>query len=122
MIWNEIKKQRIRNQIKNKIKLFLKEVIILRKGENVFHEKQEDLFVCKVSGYLHKGKDSLVNFSTDASNLNKNYDEKFLLVVDDDSLRIQEHDYFVLNNVKYEIIDKGLIEDILLDTCLKRME
>jgi hypothetical protein len=104
----------------------LKEVSILRGGENVFKEKQEDLFVCKIKGYYHKGSSSgsnnIINASTDASNINKNYQDRFLIIVDETSLEIQERDYFAFDGVIYEIIDKGNTQDIVFDMYLKRME
>lgn len=102
----------------------LKEVKILRKGENVFRENQDDLYVCTIKGYYHKGSTSIniVNGSSDASNMNKNYQDRFLLIVDDAAIKIKEHDFFVLDNIKYEIVDKGNIEDIIYDSYLKRLE
>lgn len=105
----------------------LKEVIILRSGKNVFQEKKDDLFVCKVNGYYHKGSSSgsssnITNASIDAANINKNYQDRFLLIVDENSLKVQEHDYFIIDNIKYEIIDKGNTQDIVFDIYLKRME
>lgn len=102
----------------------LKEIVILRSGENVFKEKKDDLFVCKVKGYYHKGSTSIniINASIDASNLNKNYQDRFLVIVDENTKKINEHDYFILDNVKYEIVDKGNVEDIVYDSYLKRVE
>lgn len=102
----------------------LKEIVVLRAGEDVFGEKQDDLFVCKVKGYYHRGSNSIniVNGITDAANLNRNYQDRFLIIVDESTNQISEHDYFILDNVKYEIVDKGNVEDIIYDSYLKRME
>lgn len=102
----------------------LKDIVILRAGENVFREKQDDLYVCTVKGYYHTGSTSIniINGSTDATTINKNYQDKLLMIVDDSTRKIQGHDYFVLDNVKYEIVDKGNVEDIVYDSCLKRLE
>ena len=124
MRWDETRKQRIRRQLVRKVTPFMKEVKILRQDENIFGEKQEDQYVCTVKGYYHTGGTSInvVNGSSDAANLNKNYQDRFLLIVDDEVKKIKEHDYFKLDDVMYEIIDKGNIEDIVWDTYLKRME
>ncbi|OAA93008.1 hypothetical protein [Clostridium coskatii] len=124
MRWNETRKQRIRRQLVRKITPFMKEVKILRQDDNVFKEKSDDDYVCTVKGYYHTGSTSinLVNDSSDAANLNRNYQDRFLLIVDDEVNKIEEHDYFKLDAVMYEIIDKGNIEDIVWDTYLKRME
>ena len=100
----------------------LKEVKILRSGENIFREKQDGLYVCTMKGYYHQGSTSIVNDSTEASNMNKNYQDRFLMIVDDESKKIEEHDYFDLTGIKYEIVDKGNIEDIIYDSYLKRLE
>ena len=124
MRWDETRKQRIRRQLVRKVTPFMKEVKILRQDENIFGEKQEDQYVCTVKGYYHTGGTSInvVNDSSDAANLNKNYQDRFLLIVDDEVKKIKEHDYFKLDDAMYEIIDKGNIEDIVWDTYLKRME
>jgi hypothetical protein len=122
--WDETRKQRIRNQLIRRITPFMKDVIILRADENVFNEKSDDEYVCTVQGYYHEGGTSInvVNYNSDAANLNKNYQDRLLLIVDDEVNKIKEHDYFKLDGVMYEIIDKGNIEDIVWDTYLKRKE
>jgi hypothetical protein len=44
------------------------------------------------------------------------------MIVDDEVKKIEEHDYFKLDDVMYEIIDKGNIQDIVWDTYLRRKE
>ena len=124
MKWDETRKQKIRNQLVKKVTPFMKEVIVLRAGENVFGEYEEDQYVCKIKGYYHTGSTStnIVNNSTEAANLNRNYQDRLLLIVDDEIKKIKEHDYFKLDDVMYEIVDKGNIEDIVWDTYLKRKE
>ncbi|WP_368488387.1 hypothetical protein [Clostridium sp. BJN0013] len=124
MRWDEARKQRIRNQLTKKITPFMKDVIILRAGKNIFGEYEKDQYVGKVKGYYHTGSTSIniVNNSTEAANLNRNYQDRFLFIVDDEVKKIKEHDYFKLDYVTYEIIDKGNIEDIVWDSYLKRKE
>ena len=126
MRWDETRKQRIRSQLIKKITPFMKDVIILRAGKNIFGEYEEDQYVSTVKGYYHKGSGSgesfITNLSNDAANLNKDYKDKLLLIVDDEVKKIKEHDYFKLDDAMYEIIDKGNIEDIVWDTYLKRKE
>ncbi|MEY7998608.1 hypothetical protein AB8U03_00080 [Clostridium sp. Mt-5] len=124
MRWDETRKQRIRNQLIKKVTPFMKDIIVLRMGKNVFGEKQEDQYVSAVRGYYHIGSTSIniVNNSTEAANLNRNYQDRLLLIVDDEVIKIKEHDYFILDDVMYEIIDKGNIEDIVWDTYLRRKE
>lgn len=102
----------------------MKDIIILRAGKNIFGEYEEDQYVSTVKGYYHIGSTSvnIVNNSTDAANLNRNYQDRLLMIVDDEVKKIKEHDYFKLDDVMYEIIDKGNIQDIVWDTYLKRKE
>lgn len=44
-MWDEARKQKIRNQLIRKVIPFMKEVIVLRAGLNVFNEKQKDQYV-----------------------------------------------------------------------------
>lgn len=99
----------------------MKEVTVQRQGENIFGEKQEDDYVCKVSGYYHTSTSFIQNINSDAANLNKTYQDKMLFIVNDDVKKIKEHDYFTLNNIKYEIVDMGNIQDIVYDTSLKKL-
>ncbi|AND84269.1 hypothetical protein GTH52_07080 [Clostridium tyrobutyricum] len=122
MRWDETKKQRIRRQLVRKVAPFMKDIIILRKGENIFGEYEEDQYVCTVKGYYHKGGTYITNFINDGANLNRNYEDRLLFILDDEVKKIKEHDYFKLDDVIYEIIDKGNIEDIVWDTYLKRKE
>lgn len=124
MKWDETRKQKIRNQLVKKITPFMEEVTILREGKNIFGEYEKDQYVCKIKGYYHTGSTSIniVNYITEAADLNRNYQDRLLLIVDDEVKKIKEHDYFKLDDVMYEIIDKGNIEDIVWDTYLKRRE
>ncbi|MFL0197277.1 hypothetical protein ACJDU8_17180 [Clostridium sp. WILCCON 0269] len=124
MKWDENRKQKIRNQLVKKVTPFMKEVKVLRSEGNVFGEKGNDQYVCTTNGYYHVGSTSvnIVNYSTEAANLDKNYQDRLLLIVDDEVKKIKEHDYFQLDDVKYEIINKGNVEDVVWDTYLKRKE
>lgn len=122
MKWDENKKQKTRHQLIKKVTPFMKDVIILRTGKNVFGEYEEDQYVCTVKGYYHKGGTYINNVAKDGTSLNKNYEDRVLLIVDDEVKKIKEHDFFKFDDITYEIIDKGNIEDIVWDTFLKRKE
>lgn len=122
MKWDENKKHKIRQQLIKKVTSFMKDIIVLREGKNAFGEKEEDKYVCTVKGYYHKGGTYINSLTQDGSNLNRNYEDRLLFIVDDEVTKIKEHDYFKVNDVMYEIIDKGNIEDIVWDTYLKRKE
>jgi ribosomal 30S subunit maturation factor RimM len=99
----------------------LKEVIILRAQTSVYKEKMNDLFVCKIKGYYHREEARVESEATQSATINKLYNNKFLIIVDDNSKKIKQDDFFTLDNVKYKIIDNGNIEDIVYDMYLQRM-
>ncbi len=120
MIWNEAKKQKIRDSLTKKLTPFMQEVIILKQDKNMFGSKTDNLKVCTVNGYYHTGTSAIVNTLTDSSNINSTYQDRFLLIVDDNSRLIQEKDYFTLNGITYTIVDMGNSQDIVFDTSLSR--
>ncbi|PJI07046.1 MULTISPECIES: hypothetical protein [Clostridium] len=122
MIWNEDRKQKIRNQLIKKVMPFTVKIDILRQQDNVFNEKQDYIKVCTVNGYYHTGTSYISGFINDSSSLKRSCEDRLLLIVNDDVKKIKEHDRFILDEVMYEIIDKGNISDIVWDTYLNRME
>jgi hypothetical protein len=100
----------------------MKDIIIFRKGSNAFKEKKEDLYVVSLKGYYHKGNSNSLNFNiVDGGKLSNPGEEKLLLVYNDDSLKVLKNDYFILDDVKYEITDKGNVENIIFDMSLRRV-
>jgi hypothetical protein len=123
MRWDETKKQRIRRQLIRKVTPFMKDIIILRTGQNVFGEHEEDQYVCKTKGYYHPSRNVFIRDDVnDAGRFLKFCEDKVLFIVDDDVRKIEKGDYFTLDGTQYEILDLGNIEDIIYDTFLKRKE
>ena len=60
-MWDEARKQKIRNQLIRKVIPFMKEVIVLRAGLNVFNEKQKDQYVCTTKGYYHPSRNVFIS-------------------------------------------------------------
>jgi hypothetical protein len=118
-----IKRAKISQKIYSQLdkKGLLKEVTILRTQKNAYKERLQDLFVCKIKGYYHREEARVEAESTQSATINKLYNNKFLIIVDDDSKKIDQDDFFTLDNVKYKIIDKGSVEDIVYDMYLQRM-
>jgi hypothetical protein len=71
--------------------------IILRTSKNVFGEYEKDQYVCTTKGYYHKGGTYITNFTNDGANLNRNYEDRLLFILDDEVKKIKDHDYFKLD-------------------------
>ena len=99
----------------------LKEIKILRTGVNAYKEKKEDLYVCTIKGYYYKNNLKLTLAFGEAATINHGNEDKLLVVVNDESKKIKKDDYFILDNVKYKIIELGNVEDIIFDMSLERM-
>lgn len=117
-----INRERIAKRILNSLtkKDLMKSIIIYRDGRNAFGETQEKQYVCTVQGFYHKDKSKLnLNFN-EGGTLNTGYSEKLLVVYNEESKKIKQDDYFFLNDIKYKIIDKGNVQDIIFDMILNR--
>lgn len=99
----------------------LKEVKILRSGENAYGEKLEDLYVTTIMVYYYR-KENKINISSDTgAAVNANYSDKLLVTFNEESKKIKQDDYFVLNNIKFRIVDPNNVENIVLDMYLDRV-
>lgn len=99
----------------------LKEIKIYRIEANDFGEKLNDSYVCTVKGYYYLQDRRINIFSNESATVNTNYNEKLLITFNDISQKIKRDDYFVLNNIKYMIIEPGNVENIILDMSIKRI-
>lgn len=119
----EINRGKISEKIYKQLnkKGLLKEIRILRYAPNAFSEKLEDLFVCTVKGYYYKKESKIVLHSKDAATINSQYYDKLLISYDEESKKIKQDDYFILDDIKFKIINTGNIENIVFDMILNRM-
>lgn len=99
----------------------LKEIKILRTGLNAFKEKQEDLYVCTVKAYYYKKENKIVIKTDIAATINSQYNDRLLVIFNEESQKIKKDDYFILNNTKFKIIEPNNVEDIVFDMYLDRM-
>jgi len=99
----------------------LKSINILRNGENAFKEKSSDLYVCTIKSYYYKSNLKLTLKNGDAATVNRGHEDKLLVTFNDESKKIKQDDYFILNDIKYKIIDLGNVEDIIFDMSLERV-
>lgn len=115
---NKIKAKR---EVYNAFKPYMQKMKIFRIGTNDYGEKQEDLYVCTIEGYYRLAESTLVVNYRDSGAINKNYNEKLSVMVTEDSLKIKQNDYFILNDTKYRIINIQNILDVYLDFTLERV-
>ena len=120
---SKINRGKISKQIYKQLekKGLLKEIKILRIGKNAYGEKLEDLYVTTIKAYYYKEK-SKINISPDTgATVNTNHYDKLLVTYNEESKKIKKDDYFVLENIKFRIIDTGNVENIVFDMYLNRM-
>lgn len=99
----------------------LKEIKILRTDKNAFGETQGNLFVCKIKAFYYR-KDTKINYGiNNAGTVNQRYNDKLLVVFSEESQKIRKDDFFILNNIKFKVVDTGNVEDIVFDMYLERI-
>lgn len=99
----------------------LRDIRILRNKKNVFGENNGPLEVCNVKGYYYKKNNKLSISTNTGATTNRNYNDKLLLIINEDSLKINKDDYFLLDNISFKIIDPNNIEDLVFDMYLERI-
>lgn len=98
---------KIKPKIEKVINKFPTSVAIYRNAKNEFGEPAGEDLVCEITGFYHEGNTQITAITTDKGEV-KRSNQKFLMVVyNEQTLEIKENDYFVLDNVKYVIKDKG---------------
>ena len=115
---NKIKTKR---EIYNAFKPYMQNIRIFRTGTNDYGEKEEDLYVTEIEGYYSLGKNLIAINYTDAGAINKNYNEMLSVMINDNSLKIKQDDYFYLNDIKFRIVNIQNVMDIYLDLTLERV-
>ncbi|MGL5507478.1 MAG: hypothetical protein ACRDB0_06225 [Paraclostridium sp.] len=117
---------KIKPKITKVIDKFPTEVSIMRSILNEYGEPMQALKICDIRGFWHDGTSyggARTTFISDGGKV-KNHKQNYLMVVYDElSTLIREGDFFILDNVKYEIIDLGncnnmnIYFDMLLRKC-----
>lgn len=98
---------KIKPKIQKVINKFPTEVVIYRDSLNEFKEPIGKDIVCEVTGFYHEGNAQISAITTDKGEV-KRSKQKFLMVIyDEETVKIQENDYFILDDKKYIIKDLG---------------
>lgn len=113
----------IRQKIKRSIETFSNKVKVYRNTKNEFNEPLplEEIFIAEILGQYYKGQMLRIGTSTSTKGAIKTeYAERFLTIIDLNSLKIKEGDFFMLNGIKYKIFDLGNVENIYFDFSIVR--
>lgn len=101
----------IANKIKPKIQKVIDKfptyVDIYRDAKNEFEEPNGKDLVCSVKGFYHEGNTQISAITTDKGKVKRSKQMVLMVIYDEDTIKIKENDYFLLDNVKYVIRDKG---------------
>lgn len=102
----------IANKIKPKVKKVIDKfptyVDIYRDTKNEFGEPDGKGIICdNLKGFYHEGNNMISAITTGKGEV-KRSKQKFLMVIyDEETIKIRENDYFLLDGVKYVIKDLG---------------
>ncbi|MBM7869303.1 hypothetical protein JOC70_000772 [Clostridium pascui] len=118
-----INREKISSKIYKQLerKGLLKSIKILRCDVNAFNEKVDNLYVCTIQAYYYRNDIKITIQSFEGASLNRGYEDKLLVSNSDESRKIRKDDYFILDGVKYKILDLGNVENIIFNMTLERM-
>ena len=98
---------KITPKIQKLIDKFPNYVDIYRDAKNEFEEPNGKDLVCSVKGFYHEGNTQISAITTDKGKVKRSKQMFLMVIYDEDTIKIKENDYFLLDNVKYVIRDKG---------------
>lgn len=114
---------KIKPKIMKVIKKFPSKVTIKRSKLNEFGEPTFDMIVCEIEGFWHDGNNMISQYVSNTGVIKREKQNFLMVVYDQVSVLIREGDFFELDGVKYEIVDKGncnnmnIYFDMLLRKC-----
>lgn len=114
---------KVKPKIQKVIDKFPTKVAILRDNKNEFGESDKPLVVCEIKGFWHDGNTMISQITTDGGKVKRDKQYFLMVVYDQISCLIKEHDYFILNDKKYSVVDLGncnnlnIYFDLLLKEC-----
>ena len=114
---------RIKPKIQKVIDKFPTYADIYRDVKNEFGEPGRKDLVCSVKGFYHEGNTQISAITTDKGQVKRSKQMFLMVVYDEDTVKIKENDYFLLDDVKYIIKDLGnqnrlnIYFDMLVERC-----
>ena len=101
----------IANKIKPKVKKVIDKfptyVDIYRNSKNEFGEPGGKDLICSVKGFYHEGNTQISAITTDKGEVKRDKQQFLMVIYDEETVKIQENDYFILDDIKYRIKDLG---------------
>ena len=117
----------IANKVKPKIQKVIDKfptyVDIYRDVKNEFGEPDGKDLICSVKGFYHEGNTQISAITTDKGQVKRSKQIFLMVIYDEDTMKIKENDYFLLDDTKYIIKDLGnqnrlnIYFDMLLERC-----
>ena len=110
-------------KVKKVIDKFPTYVDIYRNVKNEFGEPGGKDLVCSVKGFYHEGNTQISAITTDKGQVKRSKQMFLMVIYDEDTVKIKENDYFLLDDVKYIIKDLGnqnrlnIYFDMLVERC-----
>lgn len=101
----------IANKIKPKVKKVIDKfptyVDIYRHILNDFKEPIGEDLICNVKGFYHEGTSQVSSIQADKGKIKRDKSKFLMVLYDEDTVKIQEEDYLLIDNIKYSIKDLG---------------
>ena len=99
----------------------LREIKVFRNAKNAFGSPDGPLFVCKIKAFYYRKDNKVITKIFPAATVNELYNDKLLVNFNEESSKIIKDDFFILDGVRYRIIDTNNTENIVYDMYLERM-
>ena len=111
----------LKQKVSKAINKLPNDIEVYRKARNDLKEPVGETFVVKLTGQYYKGRNSFITLNlSDSGSVKSKQQEKFMAIIDDNSLLVQEGDFFVLSGTRYKIVDLGNTLNVYFDFSLER--
>lgn len=86
------------------------------------NEPTGEELVVQLTGLYHKAQNSFISaILAERGETKSRQVEYFMTIIDDDSALVRDGDFFILNDIKYKIVDLGCSQGICYDFALERV-
>ena len=111
----------LKQKVSKAINKLPNDIEVYREARNDLKEPVGETFVVKLTGQYYKGRNSFITLNlSDSGSVKSKQQEKFMAIIDENSLLVQEGDFFVLGGTRYKIVDLGNTLNVYFDFSLER--